>query len=134
MVERMCFSIEIDLFGSADILVAYRVVKLTKNYRSHNAILRYPNDRFYNGDLVPCGDKSTIDTFIGSPLLISKTFPIVFHAMSGKDDREASSPSFFNIEEVLQVKRYVERLRSSMDRRFRVGAFLLSLFDLISSQ
>ena len=94
-------------------------MKLTKNYRSHNAILKYPNERFYSNELESCGDKGTIDYFLGSPLLVSNKFPVVFHAMSGKDDREASSPSFFNIEEVLQVKAYVEALRS--DRQFRVG-------------
>lgn len=114
--------------------IVHRVVKLTKNYRSHDAILRYPNDRFYNGDLVPCGARSTVDSFIGCPLLVSKAFPIVFHAMSGKDDREASSPSFFNIEEVLQVKRYVERLHSpSAEGRFRVGSssFVFHLRDAV---
>ena len=99
--------------------MTFRIVKLTKNYRSHNAILKYPNERFYSNELESCGDKGTIDSFLGSPLLVSSKFPVVFHAMSGKDDREVSSPSFFNIEEVLQVKAYVEALRS--DRQFRVG-------------
>lgn len=52
---------------------------------------------------------------------------MIFHAIAGKDDREAHSPSFFNILEVLQVKRYVELLRS--DRRIRIGSFA-HLYDL----
>lgn len=44
-------------------------------------------------------------------------FPIVFHAVFGKDDREASSPSFFNVDEILQIKQYVEKLRA--DRKYR---------------
>lgn len=36
----------------------------------------------------------------------------MFHALTGKDDREASSPSFFNIDEITQVKAYVEALRA----------------------
>ncbi len=48
--------------------------------------------------------------FIGSDHLEAKDFPIVFHAMAGRDDREASSPSFFNIDEVSQVKATVEEL------------------------
>ncbi|KAI0062693.1 P-loop containing nucleoside triphosphate hydrolase protein [Artomyces pyxidatus] len=94
------------------------VVKLTKNYRSHPKILRFPNERFYKSELEPCGDPKTINSFLKSPLLVSPNFPIVFHGMSGKDTREASSPSFFNVEEVLQVKAYVEALRA--DRRFRI--------------
>jgi len=91
-------------------------VKLVKNFRSHNAILQFPNERFYNGDLQPCANPAVINAYLKSPYLPSKKFPIVFHAVSGKDDREASSPSFFNIHEVLQVKDYVQRLRA--DRRF----------------
>ncbi|KAA1476102.1 P-loop containing nucleoside triphosphate hydrolase protein [Dentipellis sp. KUC8613] len=94
------------------------VVKLTKNYRSHPAILRYPNERFYDGDLEPCGDPKVINSYIGNPILVSKKFPIIFHGMTGQDAREASSPSFFNIEEVLQVKAYVEALRA--DRTCRI--------------
>ncbi|KAJ7746485.1 P-loop containing nucleoside triphosphate hydrolase protein [Mycena maculata] len=94
------------------------VVKLTKNFRSHNAILKFPNEHFYKGELQQCGDANVINSYLGSPILLCKTFPIVFHAISGKDDREASSPSFFNRAEASQVKAYVESLRSN--RRFRI--------------
>ncbi|KAJ6600007.1 P-loop containing nucleoside triphosphate hydrolase protein [Mycena vulgaris] len=94
------------------------VVKLTKNFRSHNAILKFPNERFYKGELQQCGDSRVINAFIGAPVLPNKAFPIVFHAISGKDDREAASPSFFNIDEVTQVKTYIQSLRA--DRRFRI--------------
>jgi helicase MOV-10 len=86
------------------------VVKLVKNFRSHNAILKFPNERFYDGELQQYGDRKIIDAFIGSPQLASKKFPVVFHAIFGKDDREASSPSFFNIDEITQVKTYVQAL------------------------
>ncbi|KAH7924362.1 RNA helicase [Leucogyrophana mollusca] len=93
------------------------VVKLVKNFRSHPAILKFPNERFYAADLEPCGDKKVIDAFIGYPKLPSRRFPIIFHAVSGKDDREASFPSFFNIDEVVQVKAYIKQLRE--EYRFR---------------
>ncbi|KAF9027400.1 RNA helicase [Hymenopellis radicata] len=86
------------------------VVKLTNNFRSHCAILKFPNERFYNNDLVPCGIPTTS---------IWKKFPILFIGMSGKDDREASSPSFFNIQEALMVKEKVEALRG--DRKLRLS-------------
>ncbi|KAJ7034547.1 P-loop containing nucleoside triphosphate hydrolase protein [Mycena alexandri] len=94
------------------------VVKLTKNFRSHSAILKFPNERFYQGELEQCGDPKVINAYLGAPLLPNKTFPIVFHAIKGKDDREAASPSFFNIDEVTQVKTYIKTLRD--DRRFRI--------------
>ncbi|KAJ8688671.1 hypothetical protein PTI98_013429 [Pleurotus ostreatus] len=95
------------------------VVKLTKNFRSHRAILKFPNEHFYGGELEECGPPHVINTFINSPLLPSPTFPIIFHSMSGKDDREASSPSFFNIHEAVQVQAYVEALRSN--KRIRIN-------------
>lgn len=109
------------------ILAEYKrsVVKLVKNYRSHEAILRFPNDRFYGGDLQPCGDPQVVNSYLRSSHLPNKKFPIVFHALSGKDDREASSPSFFNIDEVTQVKAYVEALRH--DRQFRISGSRLSI-------
>lgn len=94
-------------------------VKLVQNFRSHNAILKFPNERFYQGDLLQCGESTTVNAMVGSPQLVSKDFPVVFHAVAGKDDREASSPSFFNIDEATQVKAYVEAIRA--DRKFRVG-------------
>jgi AAA domain len=99
------------------------VVKLLKNFRCHDAILKYPNEKFYAGELVPSASYSLIDTYANSPLLPTSNFPVVFHSVSGKDEREASSPSFFNIDEVLQVKAYVQKLKA--DRNIRTSAFLL---------
>ena len=50
-------------------------------------------------------------------MLVNKNFPVVFRAVSGKDDREANSPSFFNAMEVLEVKACVEQLRSNREVR-----------------
>ena len=84
-------------------------MKLVKNFRSHASILQYPNDCFYKNDLEACGNPDT-DAYIGSTLLPNPCYPIIFHAIPGLDQREANSPSFFNVDEVLQVKAYVEEL------------------------
>ena len=84
-------------------------MKLVKNFRSHASILQYPNDRFYNNDLEACGNED-VDAFIGSALLPNPEYSVIFHAIPGLDQREANSPSFFNVDEVLQVKFYVEEL------------------------
>ena len=86
------------------------IVKLVKNFRSHASILQYPNDCFYNNDLEACGNQD-VNAFIGSTLLPNPKYSIIFHAISGLDQREANSPSYFNVDEVLQVKAYVEELR-----------------------
>lgn len=90
-----------------------------KNFRSHKAILQFPNDRFYHGDLVSCGEAAVIKSMLKWPYVPCKKFPIVFHAVSGKDEREASSPSFFNVDEVLQVQYYVRKLKE--DGKFKSG-------------
>ena len=89
---------------------SHRYIKLVKNYRSHETILRYPNQQFYDDELEVCGAPATINRFIGSPQLVSPRFPVVFHAISGTNEREASSPSYFNIDEASQVKAYVQAL------------------------
>ncbi|KAM6492610.1 P-loop containing nucleoside triphosphate hydrolase protein [Amanita muscaria] len=89
------------------------IVKLVQNYRSHEAILKFPNERFYGGDLRRWADRTVTDAFLGSPLLPSKKFPIVFHSVTGRDERESTSPSFFNIDEAIQVKAYVQALRAN---------------------
>jgi helicase MOV-10 len=106
------------------------VVKLTKNFRSHEAILSFPNKRFYDGDLEQCADPSLINCFLNASFLPSKQFPIVFHAVSGKDDRESTSPSFFNIDEIAIVRTYVERLKSH--RKFSTGELRQSPQGLIN--
>ncbi|KAF5329141.1 hypothetical protein D9611_013223 [Ephemerocybe angulata] len=113
LMERKCYDVR---EGHA-----ITVVKLTKNFRSHPAILKFPNDNFYAGELVPTAPKTTMNSHLTSTLLpraaAQRQFPVVFHSVLGKDDREASSPSFFNIDEVLQVKAYVRDLKD--DRRVR---------------
>ncbi|KAF5344059.1 hypothetical protein D9757_015151 [Collybiopsis confluens] len=79
------------------------VVKLTKNFRSHGAILKFPNNRFYSRDLECCGDPKLINFYFDSQHLVAKKFQIVF-PVAEKDDREASSLASFNIDEATQVK------------------------------
>ncbi|KAG9044286.1 hypothetical protein FS837_008416 [Tulasnella sp. UAMH 9824] len=93
------------------------MVKLTKNWRSHGAILRFPNDAFYNSELEVCAPNIVIDGLLGSPVLARQDFPVVFHGIAGLDDREAGSPSYFNIDEISLIYKYVEELRSDGARR-----------------
>ncbi|KAF9057246.1 P-loop containing nucleoside triphosphate hydrolase protein [Panaeolus papilionaceus] len=123
-LERLMESEVYDLQNGRD----YCVVKLIKNFRSHAAILKFPNERFYGAELEACADRRVISSFIGSSYLPSPKFPIVFHAVSGKDDREASSPSFFNIDEVVQIKQYVQKLKE--DRQFRTSELTPSFESL----
>ncbi|KAF8804634.1 P-loop containing nucleoside triphosphate hydrolase protein [Phlegmacium glaucopus] len=82
------------------------IVKLVKNFRSHRDILQFSNDTFYESELQPCADRilvHSLDAYEGLP---TKGFPLIFHGVVGRDEQEASSPSFFNIDEATLVKNY----------------------------
>ena len=97
----------------------FSVVKLTKNWRSHPHILKFPNDKFYRGDLEACADPVVTHSMLRWDQLATQNFPIVFQGIVGKDEREASSPSFFNIDEASLVKHYVSELYA--DTRLRIS-------------
>jgi helicase MOV-10 len=90
-----------------------------KNFRSHEVILKFPNENFYRGDLQTAAPRQVIDSFINKAFLPNPRFPILFHGIVGKDDREASSPSFFNIDEVTEIKHYVRLLKE----KHRISSF-----------
>jgi hypothetical protein len=108
----------------------FSIVKLLNNYRSHPAVIRYPSERFYDGELEPCGEPSAINSCLNVELLGPSRYPVIFSAVEGHDMREASSPSFFNPEEVLQVKEYVQQLLADTRAVPRIGKFPFFPFGL----
>ncbi|KAG8898805.1 hypothetical protein FRB99_007144, partial [Tulasnella sp. 403] len=96
-------------------------MQLTKNWRSHPAILAFPNAAFYNQNLEPCGHSSVVNSFIGSSVLPKPSFPVVFHGVEGKDQRDEKSPSHYNLEEVSVVAKYVDRLFHDTKRPLAEG-------------
>ena len=96
-------------------------MKLVKNFRSHADILEFSNNNFYNRELQPCGDPVLTHSLLRSDL-VRKNFPVLFHGIIGRDEREASSPSFFNIDEASRVKKYCLELMD--DRRLRLSKMI----------
>ncbi|KAK7047845.1 hypothetical protein VNI00_006173 [Paramarasmius palmivorus] len=86
------------------------IVKLVRNFRSHPAILRFSNEQFYNRELQYFGDPAITHSLENATELPRKKFPLIFHGIVGKDQREESSPSFFNVDEATQVKKYCNNL------------------------
>ncbi|XP_029011902.1 putative helicase mov-10-B.1 [Betta splendens] len=91
------------------------VTKLLCNYRSHPAILKVPNELFYDGELQACADEILRNSYCGWEHLPKEAystgnFPVIFHGVTGRDEREASSPSFFNVAEVEVLMDYVRKL------------------------
>lgn len=79
------------------------ISKLVRNYRSHPVILELPNELFYDGDLIQAADRVMTHRLQNWEHLPVKGHPMFFHAIFGKDEREANSPSWFNKFEALQV-------------------------------
>lgn len=92
------------------------LTKLVQNFRSHKTILALPNSKFYDMELQACGNTELTSLACDWEGLPKKGFPLIFHGVKGKDQREGNSPSYFNIQEIEVVKRYVERLLAD---RFR---------------
>ncbi|NXC40338.1 SDE3 helicase, partial [Penelope pileata] len=95
------------------------VTKLLWNYRSHAAILRVPNELFYDSELKACeGSEPDIrNLYCAWEELPRRGFPIIFHGVCGEDQREARSPSFFNTAEIEVLAQYLRKLLQSQGRR-----------------
>ncbi|OXB73648.1 UNVERIFIED_CONTAM: hypothetical protein H355_017070 [Colinus virginianus] len=95
------------------------VTKLLWNYRSHEAILRVPNELFYDNELKACkGSNPDVRNFYCTwKELPTRDFPIIFHGVCGEDEREAKSPSFFNTAEIEVLAQYLKKLLQSQGRR-----------------
>ncbi|KAM9856095.1 putative helicase mov-10-B.1 [Aulostomus maculatus] len=86
------------------------VTKLLRNYRSHPDILRIPNELFYDGELEYWADEILRNSFCSWQYLPRTGFPLIFHGVTGLDQQEASSPSYFNVAEVEVLMDYVRKL------------------------
>ncbi|XP_077191029.1 helicase MOV-10 isoform X2 [Paroedura picta] len=86
------------------------VTKLLRNYRSHATILKFPNEKFYEGELQVHGDPLITHSYCSWSGLVKQGFPIIFHGVCGKDEREEKSPSFFNTTEIDVVIDYLIQL------------------------
>ncbi|KAM4571551.1 putative helicase mov-10-B.1 [Fundulus diaphanus] len=92
------------------------VTKLLRNYRSHPTILKIPNERFYEGELQACADEYS-HIYCRWEHLPKQGFPVIFYGVAGKDERESTSPSFFNIAEVEVMMKYVRKLLDSQGKK-----------------
>ncbi|CAL8319741.1 unnamed protein product [Merluccius merluccius] len=93
------------------------VTKLLSNYRSHPDILKIPNMLFYDGELQVCADPFLRNSYCRWEYLPKKDFPVIFHGVTGRDEREANSPSFFNRAEVELLVGYVKKLLEKDGRK-----------------
>ncbi|XP_060926857.1 putative helicase mov-10-B.2 [Limanda limanda] len=93
------------------------VTKLLCNYRSHPSILKVPNELFYDSELLCSADEVLRNSYCNWPHLPKIGFPLIFHGVTGVDEREASSPSFFNRAEVEVLMEYVKKLLENQGKK-----------------
>ncbi|KIY67230.1 P-loop containing nucleoside triphosphate hydrolase protein [Cylindrobasidium torrendii FP15055 ss-10] len=106
LMERPCYNLPNVEEDQTDSAMGITIMQLVQSFRSHPAILRFPNEQFYGGRLQPCADDALVRSLENSDAVVKRGFPVVFHAVTGRDQRESHSPSFFNIDEATIVKRY----------------------------
>ncbi|XP_059612255.1 helicase MOV-10-like [Phlebotomus argentipes] len=88
------------------------MTKLLRNYRSHPKILEFPNDAFYDGDLIAEADKEIAFWACDWQLLPNPKIPIIFENVEGFAKRFANFPSLFNFREVSRVLFYIKKILS----------------------
>ncbi|XP_033181897.1 putative helicase mov-10-B.2 isoform X2 [Anabas testudineus] len=93
------------------------VTKLLRNYRSHPAILKIPNELFYENELQVFADQWDRESYCNWEYLPKKGFPVIFHGVMGKDEREANSPSFFNVSEIEVLVDYLTKLMETQGKK-----------------
>ncbi|XP_017335051.1 putative helicase mov-10-B.1 isoform X1 [Ictalurus punctatus] len=93
------------------------VTKLLRNYRSHPAILKIPNELFYDNELQVFANQMEREAFCKWEHLPKQGFPVIFHGVMGKDEREANSPSFFNVSEIEVLIGYLKKLLQSHGKK-----------------
>ncbi|KAI9548916.1 hypothetical protein NQZ68_003450 [Dissostichus eleginoides] len=93
------------------------VTKLLRNYRSHAAILKVPNELFYENELQVFAEQWERDIYCKWEHLPKTGFPVIFHGVIGKDEREANSPSFFNVTEIEVLMDYLTKLIETQGKK-----------------
>ncbi|GAA6013532.1 hypothetical protein JCM11491_006112 [Sporobolomyces phaffii] len=130
LLERLMTSPQYDQNSPAYRGITY--TKLVQNYRNHRAILDTSNREFYANELRVFAPTSVTGALQGWEGWRNSDFPIIFHSVKGRDEREGTSPSFFNVAEISMVRHYVESLKKS--KRVRVADSDIGIISPYSAQ
>ena len=86
------------------------VTQLLDNYRSHPSILEFCSVQFYGGNLRAKSNPEDVNFAVGWNSLPNKDFPIILHSVEAPCQQQSQGFSYFNVQEVKVVKKYVEDL------------------------
>uniref|UniRef100_A0A6Q2Z1W4 Probable helicase with zinc finger domain n=1 Tax=Esox lucius TaxID=8010 RepID=A0A6Q2Z1W4_ESOLU len=76
-------------------------ILLCENYRSHEAIINYTSELFYDGKLMASGKQPSHKDF----------YPLTFFTARGEDVQEKNSTAYYNNAEVFEIVERVEEMR-----------------------
>ncbi|XP_067087810.1 putative helicase mov-10-B.2 [Osmerus mordax] len=117
LLERLMKDVSLYQKGKGGAYNDRYVTKLLRNYRSHPAILKIPNELFYDGELQVFADEIVRNSYCNWEHLQKQDFPIIFRGVTGRDEREANSPSFFNVAEVEILMEYLKKLFQTQGKK-----------------
>ncbi|XP_058832069.1 putative helicase MOV-10 [Topomyia yanbarensis] len=86
------------------------VTQLCDNFRSHKALLDFSNRMFYDGQLRAKAGPEITHCFLHWHRLTNRTFPMIFHPISGELTQDQNSSSFYNKQEAEQVVSYIKEI------------------------
>ncbi|KAL1377833.1 hypothetical protein pipiens_001514 [Culex pipiens pipiens] len=86
------------------------ITQLRDNFRSHPALLEFPNLTFYDGQLRAKASPEKTHWAVGWDRLPNRTFPLIFHSVVGQTMQHKNSSSMYNELEADQVLTYVEMI------------------------
>lgn len=100
---------------------AFVITKLLDNHRSHEALIHYSNESFYDGELRACAAPVLTDWAIGWNYLPNSAFPIIMHSVVGVTRKDRQCLSSYNKEEARCVMHYIQKILSDgiNDRQIR---------------
>lgn len=108
----------------------FRIVGLWRNWRSHGAIIAWPNRYLYDDSMRDYGNAHITYHLVHSDVLPKKGFPIVFHGVKGSEQHAESSPSPFDVLEASIVRNYCDKLVGNPEQKIceRVNFMVLRSF------
>jgi hypothetical protein len=102
-------------------------LRLAKNYRSHEKLLKVSSALFYDGALQPYADVRVTHSLLGWEGLVRRDFPLLVYGVRGADIFEREYSSFSNPTEAAKLVELVQQLlQSSTLRSPTTGAPVLS--------
>lgn len=112
----------------------YVITQLRDNYRSHPALLQFPNRTFYDGQLRAKASNEKTHWAVGWSRLPNRSFPLIFHSVIGETMQDENSSSMYNQQEADQVLSYIESIINDGINGKRIEQISIGIITPYASQ